>query len=592
MSRQEPQPDDDAATEDGEAGAQFAGEKDPDLPSREVTAGPERAPHRSMFRAMGYDDEDLSSPMVGIANPAADITPCNVHLDDVAEAAREAIDGTEGMPIEFGTITISDAISMGTEGMKASLISREMIADSVELVAFGERMDGLVTIGGCDKNMPGMMMAAIRTDLPSVFLYGGSIMPGEHDGREITIQNVFEGVGAFAQGDISGEELDEIERNACPGAGSCGGMFTANTMASIAEAIGFAPLGSASPPAEDGARYEEARRAGERAVEAVEARRRPSDFLAAESFENAIALQVAVGGSTNAVLHLLAMAAEAGIDLDIEDFNRISRRTPKIADLQPGGERVMNDLHEVGGVPVVLNELHEAGLLHGDAGTVTGRTLAEELAAVDPPAVEDLDADFLHTVDDPIHERGAIRILTGNLAPDGAVIKITGRDHLRHEGPVRVFESEEPAMAYVQEGDVEAGDVICIRNEGPRGGPGMREMLGVTSAVAGQGHAEDVALFTDGRFSGATRGFSIGHVAPEAYVGGPIAALEDGDTVTIDVDDLELSVDLTDAEIEARLADHDPDPAYENGVLAKYGEAFGSAANGAVTNPGAKGNGN
>ena len=578
MSQQEsPERDDDA---------EFAGSKDEDLPSHEVTEGAERAPHRSMFRAMGYDDEDLSSPMVGVANPAADITPCNVHLDDVAASAYDGIDDSAGMPIEFGTITISDAISMGTEGMKASLVSRELIADSVELVAFGERVDGLVVVGGCDKNMPGMMMAAIRTDLPSVFLYGGSIMPGEHDGREITIQNVFEGVGAFAEGDISGRELDEIERHACPGAGSCGGMFTANTMASISEAVGFAPLGSASPPAEDDARYDVAREAGELAVEAVEARRKPSDFLSKASFENAIALQVAVGGSTNAVLHLLAMAAEAGIDLQISDFNRISRETPKIADLQPGGERVMNDLHEVGGVPVVLNELHEAGLLHGDALTVTGRTLAEELDAYDPPAIADVDADFLHTVDDPIHERGAIRILTGNLAPDGAVIKITGEDHLHHEGPVRVFESEEPAMAYVQEGNVESGDVICIRNEGPRGGPGMREMLGVTSAVAGQGHAEDVALFTDGRFSGATRGFSIGHVAPEAFAGGPIAALRDGDQVTIDIDSLELSVDLTDAEIEERLAGHDPEPAYEGGVLAKYGALFDSAANGAVTNPG------
>jgi dihydroxy-acid dehydratase len=583
MSEQAPQ-----ERADRDEDAEFAGDKPEDLPSSEVTAGAERAPHRSMFRAMGYDDADLSSPMVAIANPAAEITPCNVHLDDVADAAHEAIDAAAGMPIEFGTITISDAISMGTEGMKASLISREIIADSVELVAFGERVDGLVVVGGCDKNMPGMMMAAIRTDLPSVFLYGGSIMPGEHDGREITIQNVFEGVGAFAQGDISGRELDEIERHACPGAGSCGGMFTANTMASVSEAVGFAPLGSASPPAEDDARYDVAREAGDLAVEAVEERRRPSDFLSTESFENAIALQVAVGGSTNAVLHLLAMAAEAGVDLGIEEFNRISRRTPKIADLQPGGERVMNDLHEVGGVPVVLNELHEAGLLHGDALTVTGRTLAEELAASDPPAVADLDVDFLYPVDDPIHDRGAIRILTGNLAPDGAVIKITGSDHLRHEGPVRVFESEEPAMSYVQEGEVESGDVICIRNEGPQGGPGMREMLGVTSAVAGQGHAEDVALFTDGRFSGATRGFSIGHVAPEAYVGGPIAALRDGDRVTIDVDELELSVDLTDEELASRLADHDPEPNYEGGVLAKYGAAFGSAANGAVTNPGVR----
>ncbi|AQL43585.1 dihydroxy-acid dehydratase [Halorientalis sp. IM1011] len=563
--------------------------KPDDLPSKEVTEGRDKAPHRAMFRAMGYDDEDLSSPMVGVANPAADITPCNVHLDDVANSAYEGIDEGEGMPIEFGTITISDAISMGTEGMKASLISREVIADSVELVAFGERMDGLVTIGGCDKNMPGMMMASIRTDLPSVFLYGGSIMPGEHDGREVTIQNVFEGVGAVADGEMSEDELDDLERNACPGAGSCGGMFTANTMASISEALGFAPLGSASPPAEDESRYEVAREAGELAVEVVRERRKPSDFLTRESFENAIALQVAVGGSTNAVLHLLAMAAEAGVELDIEDFNRISARTPKIADLQPGGERVMNDLHEVGGVPVVLRELLDADLLHGDALTVTGETMAEAIEAYDPPEISDLDADFLETVDDPIHERGAIRILTGNLAPGGAVIKITGEDHLHHEGPVRIFEDEENAMQYVQEGNVESGDVIGIRNEGPRGGPGMREMLGVTSAVAGQGHAEDVALFTDGRFSGATRGFSIGHVAPEAYVGGPIAALEDGDTITIDIDDLELSVDLSEAEIERRLDERDlPEPNYTNGVLAKYGEMFDSAANGAVTNPGAK----
>ncbi|MUV89951.1 dihydroxy-acid dehydratase [Halapricum sp. CBA1109] len=566
-----------------------APQKDPDLPSNEVTEGTEKAPHRAMFRAMGYDDQDLSSPMVGIANPAADITPCNVHLDDVSDAAYEGIDDAGGMPIEFGTITISDAISMGTEGMKASLISREVIADSVELVAFGERMDGLVTIGGCDKNMPGMMMASIRTDLPSVFLYGGSIMPGQHDGREVTIQNVFEGVGAVAQGEMSEDELDTMERNACPGAGSCGGMFTANTMASISEALGFAPLGSASPPAEDESRYEVARETGELVLEVIEDRRRPSDFLSKESFENAIALQVAVGGSTNAVLHLLAMAAEAGIDLDIQDFNRISARTPKVADLQPGGEKVMNDLHEVGGVPVVLKALYEADLLHGDALTVTGNTMAEELDSLDLPTIEELDVEYLYPVDDPIHERGAIRILTGNLAPGGAVIKITGADHVHHEGPVRVFEEESEAMRYVQEGHVESGDAIVIRNEGPQGGPGMREMLGVTSARDGQGHSDDVALLTDGRFSGATRGLSIGHVAPEAYVGGPIAALEDGDTITIDVDDLELSVDLSDKELQERLdALDDPEPNYDTGVLAKYQRDFGSATNGAVTNPGAK----
>ncbi|MFW6265615.1 MAG: dihydroxy-acid dehydratase [Halanaeroarchaeum sp.] len=560
-----------------------------DLPSREVTQGAERAPHRAMFRAMGFDDEDLSSPMIGVANPAADITPCNVHLDDVSASAIEGVEEAGGMPIEFGTITISDAISMGTEGMKASLVSREVIADSVELVAFGERMDGLVTIGGCDKNLPGMMMAAIRTDLPSVFCYGGSIMPGEHDGREVTIQNVFEGVGAVASGDMSVDELAAMETTACPGAGACGGMFTANTMASISEAIGLAPLGSASPPAESEGRYEVARRAGELAVEVVEEGRRPSDILSQESFENAIAVQVALGGSTNGVLHVLALAAEADVSLDLADFDRISNRTPKIADLQPGGYRVMNDLHEVGGVPIVLRRLLEGGYVHGDATTVTGRTIAEELARLDLPADDDIDVDFLYDVDDPLHEEGAIKILTGNLAPDGSVLKVTAEDELFHEGPARIFENEADAMAYVQTGDVESGDVIVIRNEGPRGGPGMREMLGVTAAVVGQGHEDDVALVTDGRFSGATRGPMIGHVAPEAATGGPIAALEDGDRITVDVPNRELSVALDQSEIDRRLADREGyEPPYEGGVLRKYGDAFDSAANGAVTNPAVK----
>jgi dihydroxy-acid dehydratase len=568
------------------------GEGDPDaerLRSAEVTQGPERAPHRAMFRAMGYDDADFDAPMVGLANPAADITPCNVHLDDVASAAYEGVDDAGGMPIEFGTITISDAISMGTEGMKASLISREVIADSVELVAFGERMDALVTLAGCDKNLPGMMMAAVRTDLPTVFLYGGSILPGEHEGREVTVQNVFEGVGTYAAGEMSREELDDLERSACPGAGSCGGMFTANTMASISEALGFAPLGSASPPAESEERLDAARRAGELVLDAVEADRRPSDVLSTSSFENAIALQVAMGGSTNAVLHLLALAAEADIDLSIERFDEISRRTPKIANLQPGGTRVMKDLHDVGGVPVVLKRLLDADLIDGDAMTVTGRTVAEELDHLDVTGEEGSDADFLRPVSDPFSEQGAIRILTGNLAPDGAVLKVTGSEDLRHEGPVRVFEREETAMAYVQEDRVESGDVLCIRNEGPQGGPGMREMLGVTAAVAGQDHAEDVALFTDGRFSGATRGFSIGHVAPEAFVGGPIGLLEDGDVVTIDVEARELSVDLSDEALaDRREAWERPEANYTTGVLAKYGATFGSAADGAVTNPGAK----
>ncbi|ELZ66936.1 dihydroxy-acid dehydratase [Haloferax prahovense DSM 18310] len=564
----------------------FSSGKDPNLRSTEVTEGPDKAPHRAMFRAMGFDDEDFSSPMVGVPNPAADITPCNVHLDDVADAAIEGIDAAGGMPIEFGTVTISDAISMGTEGMKASLISREVIADSVELVSFGERMDALVTVAGCDKNLPGMMMAAIRTDLPSVFLYGGSIMPGQHEGREVTVQNVFEGVGTYAEGDMSADELDDLERHACPGAGSCGGMFTANTMASISEALGMAPLGSASAPAESDERYENARHAGEVVLDCVENDRRPSDILTKKSFENAITLQVATGGSTNAVLHLLALAAEAGVDLDIEEFDEISRRTPKIANLQPGGTRVMNDLHEIGGIPVVIRRLVEAGLFHGDAMTVTGRTIAEELDHLDLPDDEGLEADFLYTVDEPYQEEGAIKILTGNLAPDGAVLKVTGDDAFHHTGPARVFENEEDAMRYVQEGHIEEGDVIAIRNEGPRGGPGMREMLGVTAAVVGQGHEDDVALLTDGRFSGATRGPMVGHVAPEATEGGPIGLLEDGDEVTVDIPNRELSVDLSDEELEARKEDWEPKPpAYTSGVLAKYARDFGSAANGAVTNP-------
>ena len=586
MSQQPKSPE---ADHEGESNDHGEARSSADLRSREVTDGPERAPHRAMFRAMGFDDADLDSPMVGVANPAADVTPCNVHLDAVAEGAIDGVNEADGMAIEFGTITISDAISMGTEGMKASLVSREVIADSVELVAFGERMDALVTVAGCDKNLPGMMMAAIRTDLPSVFCYGGSILPGEHGGRDVTVQDVFEGVGTYAEGEMSREELDELERNACPGAGSCGGMFTANTMASISEAIGLAPLGSASPPAESEERGAVAREAGEIALDAVAADRKPSDILTRTSFENAIALQVAMGGSTNAVLHLLAMAAEAAIDLDIDTFDEISRRTPKIVNLQPGGTRVMTDLHDAGGVPIVIRRLVEGGYIDGDAMTVTGRTIAGELAALDLPADGSIDADFLRPVSDPFYEEGAIRILKGNLAPDGAVIKVTGEEDLRHEGPVRVFEREEGAMEYVQEGRVDSGDVLCVRNEGPKGGPGMREMLGVTAAVVGAGHEDDVAMVTDGRFSGATRGPMIGHVAPESFAGGPIAALDDGDHITIDIPDRTLAVDCSDEEIESRLdARDEPELAYQNGVLAKYGATFGSAANGAVTNPGLK----
>ena len=591
MSEQQPQPDEDGTSRGRRGDAdRFAGQKDPDLRSRDVTEGADKAPHRSMFRAMGFDDEDLSSPLVGVPNPAADITPCNVHLDDVADAALDGIDAAGGMPIEFGTITISDAISMGTEGMKASLISREVIADSVELVSFGERIDAMVTVAGCDKNLPGMLMASIRTDLPSVFLYGGSIMPGRHEGRDVTIVQVFEGVGAYAEGDMDADELNDLEHHACPGAGSCGGMFTANTMASISEALGMAPLGSASPPAEDAERYAVAERAGELVMDCIANDRRPSDILTRESFENAIALQTAMGGSTNAVLHLLALAAEADVDLSIEDFDEISRRTPKIANLQPGGTRVMNDLHELGGVPVVLRRLLEADLLHGDAMTVTGKTMAEEIAGMeangDLPDDEEIEADFLYTVDDPKEPEGAIKILDGNLAPNGAVLKVTGDDEFYHEGPARVFENEEDAMEYVQSGAIDSGDVIVIRNEGPRGGPGMREMLGVTAAVVGAGHEDDVALLTDGRFSGGTRGPMVGHVAPEAAVGGPIGLIEDGDHVTVDIPERDLTVDLSEAELADRRADwEEPAPQYEGGVLAKYARDFASADLGAVTNP-------
>ena len=562
-------------------------EKDERLRSRQITSGPGRAPQRAMFRAMGYDDEDLSSPMVGVANPAADITPCNVHLDDVAGAAVEGVDAAGGMPIEFGTITISDAISVGTEGMKTSLVSREVIADSVELVSIGERLDGLVTVAGCDKNLPGMMIAMVRTDLPSVFLYGGTIRPGEWHGEDVTIQDVGEAVGAHAAGRMSDEDLVELEHAACPGAGSCAGMYTANTMASISEALGLAPLGTATAPAESEERVEVARRAGEAALDCIEQERSPSDILSRESFENAIALQTAIGGSTNGVLHLLAIAAEADVDLALADFDAVSRRTPHICDFRPGGHYVMTDLHATGGVPVVLRRLLEANLLHGDAMTVTGLTIAEELDRLDLPDDDAVDERVVRPLDDPVHEEGAIAVLRGNLAPDGAVMKLTGddADEFSHEGPARVFETEEDAARFVLSGDLESGDVVVIRNEGPRGGPGMREMVGITATIVGQGHEDDVALVTDARFSGATRGPMVGHIAPEAALGGPIAALEDGDRITLDVRDRELSVDLSEDELEDRLADWEPPKTTGGGVLARYGGDFGSAAKGAVTNP-------
>ena len=560
--------------------------KSDQLPSADVTKGPDRAPHRSMFRAMGYNDDDLSNPMVGVANPAADITPCNVHLDDIAHEVIEGLNESKCMPIEFGTITVSDGISMGTEGMKASLISREVIADSVELVAFGERLDALVTIAGCDKNLPGMMMASIRTNLPSVFVYGGTILPGKYLGADITIQDVFEGVGAYAEGDISRAQLDAIEHAACPGAGSCAGMYTANTMASLSEALGLAPLGSATAPAVTAERKLIARNAGKLVSQCIKNNLTPSKILSKKSFENAISLLVAIGGSTNAVLHLLALAAEAKIPLELSEFDSISRKTPHICNLRPGGTFLMADLHNQGGIPIVIRRLLESGHFHGDAMTVTGKTIEEELNSLTLPLDEDIDGQIIRSLSNPLHTQGSLAILKGNLAPEGAVLKITGDENLQFKGPAQVFECEEDAMKWVQEGNISSGDIIVIRNEGPRGGPGMREMLGVTAAVVGQGHESDVALLTDGRFSGATRGPMVGHVAPEAVLGGPIAAIRNGDIINLDIKSRILSVDLSDEELQSRLGTwSQPTPNYSSGVLAKYGQMFGSAAHGATTNP-------
>ena len=555
--------------------------KAPKIQSQDVTEGAERAPARSMLRAMGLSDEELAQPLIGIPNPAADVTPCNVHLDRVADAIRDGLQDAGGTPMEFGTITVSDGISMGTEGMKGSLISREVIADSVELVTFAERLDGLVTIAGCDKNLPGMLMAAARLNLPAVFVYGGTILPGRHNGEDVTIQDVFECVGKHGRGQASDDELDQLERSACPGAGSCAGMYTANTMASISEALGMAPLGSAAPPAVSDRRVEVARESGRLLIDVLKNDLRPRDILTREAFENAIALQCAIGGSTNAVLHLLAIANEAGVELKLDDFDRISRRTPHIANLRPGGRYVMSDLDANGGVPVILKRLLDAGLLHGDTMTVSGQTMAESLNALDLP---EPDPDVVRPLGDPLHEAGAIVVLKGNIAPDGAVLKVTGKDNFRLDGTARVFDCEEDAMRAVQSGQIDSGDVIVIRYEGPRGGPGMREMLAVTAAVVGQGHSDDVALLTDGRFSGATRGPMIGHIAPEASVGGPLAAVRDGDGITIDIAERRLDVHLSDTEVQARLdAWSPPQPAYTTGVLAKYGALFGSAARGAVT---------
>jgi len=551
-----------------------------------VTDGPDRAPNRGMLRALGMDDADFAKPQIGIANSYNRITPCNMSLRDIAVSVAQGIEAGGGFPMEFGTITVSDVISMGHEGMHFSLVSREVIADSVETVVEAERLDGMVTLVGCDKSIPAMMMAAGRLDIASVLLYAGSLLPGRvklTDGTEETVNIVtaFEAVGARARGLMNDEDVDRIERAVCPSAGTCGGMYTANTMASAAEAMGLSLLGSSSPPAVDARRDTLARRSGEAVVEMLRQGITARDIITKQSLENAITMIMALGGSTNAVLHLPAIAHEVGIDLSIDDFNRIGERVPHIADLKPFGEYLMYDLDHVGGVPVVLKALLDEGLLHGDCMTVTGKTMAQNLADLDLPPV---DGQVVRTMDNPIGVTGGITILSGSLAPEGAVVKNAGISVEVFEGTARVFEREQSAMAALEDGTIQAGDVVVIRYEGPKGGPGMREMLMITGAIKGAGLGKDVLLITDGRFSGGTTGLCVGHVAPEAVDGGPIGLVRDGDKVRIDIPNRMLDLLVDEVELESRRADFAPlPPRYTRGVLAKYTKLVGSASKGAVT---------
>ena len=548
--------------------------------SRDVTDGIERTAARGMLRAVGMVDEDFAKPQIGIASSWNEITPCNLSLQRLAQAAKEGVHRAGGYPMEFGTISVSDGISMGHVGMHYSLVSREIIADSVETVVQAERLDGTVLLAGCDKSLPGMLMAAARLDLASVFVYAGSILPGHVDGREVNISDAFEAVGACIKGLITRDELVEIERNICPGEGACGGMYTANTMASAAEALGMALPGSASPPAVDRRRDGSARASGEAVIGMLSRGHTARDILTREAFENAIAVVMAFGGSTNAVLHLLAIAHEAQVELSLDDFNRIGDRVPHLADVKPFGRYVMSSVDQVGGVPVVMRALLDAGLLHGDALTVTGKTVAENLAEIDPP---DLDGTIVHALSDPIHPTGGLTILRGSLAPDGAVVKSAGFDSATFTGTARVFDGEQGALDAVADGTVTAGDVVVIRYEGPRGGPGMREMLAVTGMIKGAGLGKDVLLITDGRFSGATTGLCVGHIAPEATDGGPIALVRDGDPITLDMTARTLDIGVDDAELDRRRAEWTPrETALRTGVLGKYIKLVGSAAGGAV----------
>jgi dihydroxy-acid dehydratase len=552
--------------------------------SRDVTDGLQKAASRAMLRAVGMTDADWGKPQIGLANAWNEVTPCNMTLRKLAQRAKEGVAAAGGFAMEFGTITVSDGISMGHEGMKASLVSREVITDSVETVMHAERLDGFVGLAGCDKSIPAMLMAAARLDLPSVFVYNGSIMPGHHNGRSLDITSVFEAIGARALGSIDDAEMEAIERKACPGEGACGGMFTANTMSSIAEAIGLSLPGSASAPAVDRRREDDARRAGEAVVNLIRLGITPRMILTKQAFENAIAITSALGGSTNAVLHLLAIANEAGVELHLDDFNRIAAKVPHIADMKPGGKFHMSDLDRVGGVPVVLKHLLDAGLLHGDCLTVTGKTMAENLAGIDPPRPDGV---VVYPLDQPIHEEGGINVLTGSLAPRGSVVKVAGltQEQKLFEGPARVFDGEDGAMDAILSGSIQPGTVIVIRYEGPKGGPGMREMLAITGALKGAGRGSDCALVTDGRFSGGTWGFCIGHVAPEAVDGGPIAFVADGDRIRIDVHNLSLDLLVDEATLAERRAGWSPKPnAYPSGVLGKYAKLVQGAETGAITN--------
>jgi len=549
--------------------------------SREVTDGPNRAPARAMLRAIGMTDDDWGKPQVAVASSWNEVTPCNLPLDRLAKRSKVGVRDAGGFPIEFVTIAVSDGISMGHEGMRASLVSREVIADSVETMMHAERFDGLVTFAGCDKSLPGMLMAAARLNLPSVFLYGGSILPGSHKGQATDIVSVFEAVGAHAAGTIDDAELDAIERGACPSEGSCAGMFTANTMASVAEALGMSLPGSSTPPAPDSRRDDFAYASGQAVVHLLERGIRPRQIMTKEAFENAIAIVMALGGSTNAVLHLLAIAAEARVELALDDFNEVAARVPHIADTKPHGKYHMVDIDRIGGIPVVMRHLLDAGLLHGDCLTVTGKTVAENLAELDPPAP---DGEVIHPLSAPIHAVGGIAVLKGSLAPKGAVVKVAGIDHLQFEGPARVFDGEAAAMEAVLAEQIDAGDIVVIRYEGPKGGPGMREMLAITGAMKGVGRGGDAALITDGRFSGGTHGFCIGHVAPEAVDGGPIAFVEEGDTIRIDVVGHTIDLLVDETTLEARKAGWKlPAPRYTSGVLAKYARLASGAERGAIT---------